>query len=731
MGKEAAAAAAAASSSSTTATKSSVPRKKSNAKGGQKSSDPMQVDSPSANGSPDGGGTAISPQAISSPEISTNGTISGSPTIPPPSASTSSSYELGSPWTQSAPVESSPRITSASLSIDSFITSAPLPPVFASPSSTSLLPMTNDILSISSPGALLSAELGSPSPPVWSALASVDVGVVPGNYSMLGGLDLDPLITDPFAPPSQFGKWYSFPPNTSPTSQYGSESSSTVAEDAFHRYLNGDQDIANTLGLDVLSPERTWHRAVDLSTTARTACGIQRLDTTDPYYLPSGVFSGCYTVPHWMLPPVHKLSYIARHTVSVLTSQMSIIHEPTFRLDKTHAFTAFSLCTTGTRDPYDRVFGEAAMTGSCPKDPWKLVSSLVRQEKADMLVKNFVRRHKQLSFQECFSVVQALLIYHAPSFLAEDRPNRITGQLFLSTIVKIARQTGLYQSDAEWLRPRSEVGDLETQWKTWIRMESIRRTLWIIYLLDTVAALESGIPPLVSPRDMRHFPLPAAPPVWNARTPQEWYPLLKKHFTGVTLDTMVSKSFYLESLEPPAEFVCLGTRVHIGPFARLAVVLTLLKGLLDFGEGARKGGPVTQMWAVHPEALDADPVKGLESCILNSYQRAFTRWRQGWDFDQLCHGPSRAPPSMTNEASNLFKDSALMHDATPYFWFAMVIMDVLRGKVLVDPRREVFGDMQEEIDLNAKDGDWNYLRGLDYAGMLNIAKQFAHSGEGI
>ncbi|KAG8917172.1 hypothetical protein FRC02_003299, partial [Tulasnella sp. 418] len=263
----------------------------------------------------------------------------------------------------------------------------------------------------------------------------------------------DHSITGPFSPPSRFGQLFC------------SEGSPRVNKDALHR--PSDQDIPNNFGLDFFSSGHNDFRT-------KNANEIQKLDASDPYYLPSGVFSGCYTVPHWMLPPVHKLSYIARHTLSVLTSQMSIIHEPTFRLDKTHAFTAFSLCTTGTRDPYDRVFGGAAMTGSCPKDPWKLVSSLVRQEKADMLVKNFVRRHKQLSFQECFSVVQALLIYHAPSFLAEDRPNRITSQLFLSTIVKIARQTGLYQSDAEWLRPRSEVGDLETQWKTWIRMESIR-----------------------------------------------------------------------------------------------------------------------------------------------------------------------------------------------------------------------------------------------------------------
>lgn len=102
------------------------------------------------------------------------------------------------------------------------------------------------------------------------------------------------------------------------------------------------------------------------------------------YSLPSGVFRGCYTVPHWMLPPVTKLSHIARHTLTVVSAHMSIIHEPTFRLDSAHGYTAFSLCTIGTRDPYDRVFGDSNPYGnplmpSCG-DPWKIVSSLVRQE---------------------------------------------------------------------------------------------------------------------------------------------------------------------------------------------------------------------------------------------------------------------------------------------------------------------------------------------------------------
>lgn len=54
-----------------------------------------------------------------------------------------------------------------------------------------------------------------------------------------------------------------------------------------------------------------------------------------------------------------------------------------------------------------------------------------------MLVKNFSRRAKQMSFGECFSIIQALIIYHVPAFISEDPANRITGQLFLSSIVRV------------------------------------------------------------------------------------------------------------------------------------------------------------------------------------------------------------------------------------------------------------------------------------------------------
>ena len=76
-----------------------------------------------------------------------------------------------------------------------------------------------------------------------------------------------------------------------------------------------------------------------------------------------------------------------------------------------------------------------------------------------------------------------------------------------------------------------------------------------------------------------------------------------------------------------------------------------------------------------------------------------------------------------------------MHDATPYFWFGTVLMDLARAKLANrtgTPRATVFGELEDNDGSDGmNDAGINYFHGLDYRGMLEVAKQFAHSGEGI
>ncbi|KAG8925458.1 hypothetical protein FRC01_010138 [Tulasnella sp. 417] len=591
-------------------------------------------------------------------------------------------------------------------------------------------------------------------------------GLSPGFFN-LG--TLDPISSDP-----SLSTIWGFQSVASPP---------PITDAELFAYLSGEAH-GNELGLDIFRPERSLIQAEAVTLEPVLKKPYQALDPTDRFYLPPGVFAGCYTVPHWMLPPLYKLCRIASHTLGVLTSQMSIVHEPTFRLDRTHAFIAFSMCTTGTKDPYDsRYFAPPGGPDSCPADPWKWVSAIIRQEKSEMLVKNYARRGRMMSFAESFSLIQALLIYHVPSFLSTEHSNRITGLLFLNNVVQIAKQVGLFKPEAEWLKPVVLEGDLEVRWKEWIQRETVRRTTWLVYVLDTIASVEAGITPQMAPRDVRHFPLPAPAPVWNARTADEWAASMRNYPVDFPMDRLMQKTFDLRAPSPPnpdrtfqfnqdgtpnVDYIapsvvqtmtdawhnsmhggvirdCLGTRLVIGPFARLITVLTLLRGLIDFGEGKRKGGQVTQIWAIRPEALEKDPNQSLEANILASYKRAFDRWRLGWDIDRLCHLPygplsPNAPmnpniPSPSVLDPSPCRDSTFMHDATPYFWLGTVLMDLLRNKLagLNGPRIGVFGDLGEDemsTDFTSDDAV-NMFQGLDYRGMLDVAKQFAHAGEGV
>ncbi|KAG8910132.1 hypothetical protein FRC01_006528 [Tulasnella sp. 417] len=287
----------------------------------------------------------------------------------------------------------------------------------------------------------------------------------------------------------------------------------------------------------------------------------------------------------------------------------------------------------------------------------------------------------------------------------------------------------------------------------------------------------------MAPRDVRHLPLPAPAPVWNARTADDWAGSMRQYPVDFPMDRLMQNTFDLRAPSPPTpdrtfqfnqygtpdiDYIApsvgqtmtdawhdsmhggviqdsLGTRLAIGAFARLITLLTLLRGLIDFGEGKRKGGQVTQIWAIRSEALAKDPNQSVEANILASYKRAFDRWRLGWDIDRLCHPPygplyPNAPSNPNIPSASVLelppcRDSAFMHDATPYFWLGTVLMDLLRNKLagLKDPRIGVFGDLGEDkmsTDFTSDD-TVNMFAGLDYRGMLDVAKQFAHNGEGV
>lgn len=98
---------------------------------------------------------------------------------------------------------------------------------------------------------------------------------------------------------------------------------------------------------------------------------------------------------------------------------------------------------------------------------------------------------------------------------------------------------------------------------------------------------------------MKHLPIPAPQSLWAAETAEEWG-RLQSRFEGVPLqlDFILEKLFDFETEQVNQKVVSpsLIDVVELGPFARLVMVITLVKGIIEYGEGKPKGGYVVQRW---------------------------------------------------------------------------------------------------------------------------------------
>lgn len=102
------------------------------------------------------------------------------------------------------------------------------------------------------------------------------------------------------------------------------------------------------------------------------------------------------------------------------------------------------------------------------------------------------------------------------------------------------------------------------------------------------------------------MPLPAPDSLWQAPTAEAWLKAARD-FRPMTLDEAMRRIFYLptygafDALHEKADtkFYNLLNESELGPFARSAMVLTLLRGVIDIGEGKRDRGDwrdLTDLW---------------------------------------------------------------------------------------------------------------------------------------
>lgn len=246
-----------------------------------------------------------------------------------------------------------------------------------------------------------------------------------------------------------------------------------------------------------------------------------------------------------------------------------------------------------------------------------------------------------------------------------------------------------HETEYELPGERYTPSDLDRAWKRWIQLETRRRTAYLVYHLDTISALESSIACIINPCEISDMLLPAPDSLWQAPTAEAWLKAAKA-YKPMTLDEAMRRIFFLptygsfDSLHENADtkYYNLLNESEMGPFARLAMVITLLRGIIDVGEGKRDRGDwrdLTDLWMgcswlkpgkkmLRSDGTDMGPITqdclrqrfscGLQKVSsrdpesISSNARADEKWREGWDFDPACSANAASSTGVSPVSDN-------------------------------------------------------------------------------
>ncbi|KAK0562094.1 hypothetical protein OC861_005499 [Tilletia horrida] len=404
-------------------------------------------------------------------------------------------------------------------------------------------------------------------------------------------------------------------------------------------------------------------------------------DARNPFFIPQHLFRACYSIPHWDLPPLTRLSMLAFHSQKNLLKQFPFLHEPTFRVDTTPGCLAFATCMLGSSDtgrrwwigedvlpPPDRahIIDDPANEGRTydEEDGQVLVRPIVMDEKMDMLLRVFAYRCK--SQFDRVAAVQCLSLAAWKELLEPDTTRRAHAALTQQKVTAYARKSGFFSENAEWVDRSvhytasqvldtmlSEAAELvfsysflptylpgcpdeEKVWRRWCDFEGRRRTSFILFVVDTISHLDTGATMVVSSADIAHLPLPTPDAIWRATTPEAWLAALQKYRGPTVGDSLLQlMASGDEEIPPPVSGNLPSIVGSHGPFARLIMMFALLRGILVLMDGK-----VNQVARLNPLAkyfrgpLAADG--GRSELVV--FKHALARWRKAWDSDATCAG---------------------------------------------------------------------------------------------
>ncbi|KAL7419960.1 hypothetical protein Q5752_004923 [Cryptotrichosporon argae] len=655
------------------------------------------------------------------------------------------------------------------------------------------------------------ARPAAPGPVLSESMGGVDLswlaqaGVPPKESDAVAW----PMFGNPLRPPSPLGLSSIFSPTTlglaglaplPPVSDVDESDPLTQANNSILGLLEQMAKYEVPQTKNNPNPERPLLRLEHSRMVTRAG---MEADKNSRFYLPADRFAGCYQIPHWALPPLKTLSFMASKTFHTILTQFSFVHAPTFRLIDTAACLAFAICTVGGIRPGRGKAVTAACAGAIPEaaiiqwcadfeadaalltddvgrakravDEWE-GGQVVRQEKTNMLVKSFSMAKGVLMTEYNVALLQALILYHAPYFLSDDCAERSHANMFMGTIVMIARQIGFFTRELDHFNTTIELprvphtpADVDRCWKRWISLESRRRTAWLIYQFDTVSALESGTPCHISPCELAHLPLPASDTLWKAETADEWLAAARA-YRPMALDEAMRRTFFLpafgafdgthEKAQRQTAFYALLNQAPYGPFARTSMILTLLRGVIDLGQGKRAAGDwsdLTDLWIncewlrptkVFVDAFGNDLGQITRESLSGRFELALSTWRQGWDFDPLCssalHSFNAATKVHASRGSSLWGSSGsasgsgsstspdnieellsaspdgaskdVLHyceEALPFYWLAQMLLGIMKSA-------PAYGAVRH-----------NAFADVNFGQMLANARAFTRMGEGM
>lgn len=170
-------------------------------------------------------------------------------------------------------------------------------------------------------------------------------------------------------------------------------------------------------------------------------------------------------------------------------------------------------------------------------------------------MKNLYERHTNYDDTELFATFQAYLVYCMVLYFRLDgNPPNFHRQSMMSL------QTLACSSSRRGLVCVAESTGAHPQWETWIVAEAKRRTLFTMYLFDSLLSAEEGIPTLIA-TELEGLPGPATRQLWTASTRREWETAYDKYRSEWVQGFCIDELWPVPSNLNPSEVLARRSRV--------------------------------------------------------------------------------------------------------------------------------------------------------------------------